>query len=80
VCPICRDLVTVIDKTIAMHGDCPMSGMRYVPSPRSFQQHAGGPKFEVIASKPLRLECEPGCGHDGKLILAKVTLPKAELN
>jgi hypothetical protein len=80
VCQICRDLVPVVEKTIAVHGDCPMSGMRYVPSPRTFQQHAGGPKIEIIASQKVYGSCDKGHDHARFLCLAKITPPKAELN
>jgi len=81
VCLVCHALVPVVDRVIAQHGqpgDCPASGMRYVPS-RSFSIAPGGPKVEIVASGPMKCST-PGCESEGMGFLAKITLPRAELN
>ena len=83
ICPVCRDLVEVVDKALVRHrGGCPMSGMRYVPSP-TFKTGAGGPSFEVLGVKTV----EPGtcedCGreHDGATAaLVRIRVPDPSAN
>ncbi len=80
VCPKCKQLVPVTDKVIQEHGDCPVGGMRYVPSPRKFKAGPGGPEFEVLATKPVTMECDQGHQHNGIAALVGVKMPNPELN
>jgi hypothetical protein len=78
ICPACKDLVPVIDRTISEHHECPAGGMRYVPSPLKLQSYAGGPKIELLAAKPIQCPtCEKG---HAIAMLVKVTPPRAGLN
>lgn len=79
ICPVCRDLVEVIDKTVADHlreGEpCPMSGMRHCPSPR-FKSGPGGPSLEVLGARnipKMGIACDT-CGedHGGFEVLARM--------
>ena len=76
VCPKCKELVPVVDKTIQEHGECPVGGMRYVPSPPRFKAGLGGPEFEVMAAKPVSMAC-PDCkiDHKGTATLVRVNVP-----
>ena len=76
VCPACKDLVPVVEKTIAEHHDCPAGGMRYIPSPPKFQSSPGGPKIELVAAKPVQCEC----GESATMLLLKVTPPRMGVN
>jgi hypothetical protein len=76
VCPVCKELTPVVDKTITEHRDCPAGGMHYVPSPRVFQAGPGAPKIEVLGAKPIQCKC----GARGAELLLKVTPSKAGLN
>jgi hypothetical protein len=83
VCPKCRELVPVIEKTVQEHGECPVGGMRYVPSPRMFKAGAGGPEFEVLATRPvIKAPCED-CKREhvaGIEVLVRVNLPNPGVN
>lgn len=75
-CPLCKMIVSVVDKTIAEHNDCPAGGMTYVPSP--FRSGSpSGPKIEILAKKPIKCS---GCGISGTLALCKVTRPDPTMN
>lgn len=82
VCPKCKQLVPVLDKVIQEHGDCPVGGMRYVPSPRTFKAGPGAPEFEVLATKPVTMECAEcgGIKHSGVAALVNVKMPNPEMN
>ncbi len=80
VCPKCKRLVPVIDKVIQEHGDCPVGGMRYVPSPRTFKAGPGGPEFQVLAAKPVRARDADGQEHSGVAALIGVKMPNPEMN
>ncbi len=79
VCPKCKQLVPVIDKVIQEHGDCPVGGMRYVPSPR-FKAGPSGPEFQVLATKPVTLDCDAGHKHSGVAALVQIKMPNPEMN
>lgn len=84
ICWICKELVEVKDKTIADHNDCPVSGMRYIPSPRVIRSGAGGPSIEVLAARPVNttgIPC-PSCGddHGGIEIVGRINTPDPTLN
>ncbi len=82
VCPKCNELVPVIDKTIQKHGECPIGGMRYLPSPRTFKAGAGGPEFEVVATRLLKARCDD-CSRErvaGIEMLVRVNVPDPTVN
>ena len=81
ICPRCKDLVPVIDRTISEHGDCEAGGMRYIPSPRSFSSGPGSPSFKVLATKETKLSC-PSCGgeHGGLEALVEMRVPDPRRN
>ena len=81
VCPKCKDLVPVVDKTIQVHGDCPAGGMRYVPSLRGFKAGPGGPSFELLATKRVSMTCSDcNVEHKGIAALFKVNMPDPTVN
>lgn len=82
ICPHCKELVPVVEKTIQQHGDCPVSGMRYVPSPARIKAGAGGPEFEVLATRPLTAQCDD-CHREhiaGIEALIRVNMPDPTVN
>lgn len=82
ICPKCRELVPVIDKTIQEHGACPVGGMRYVPSPVKAKAGPGGPEVEILATRPVKAQCD-GCSGEhvaGIAALVKVTAPNPTVN
>lgn len=84
ICWVCKELVEVRDKIIAEHNDCPVSGMRYIPSPRITKSGPGGPSFEIVAARPLEetgISC-PRCGddHGGIELLGRINVPDPTVN
>jgi hypothetical protein len=79
-CPACKALVEVCEKTVAEHDGCPMGGMRYVPSPKTFKAGAGAPAVEVLGIKPARGICKDGQLHEGIVVIARVTQPDPKVN
>jgi hypothetical protein len=75
ICPVCSQLVEIVDQTIAEHGPCLASGLRYVPSPR-FQSGPGGPGIEVVGTFDTAVHCER-CDevHPAVVALLKVSAP-----
>jgi len=81
VCPICKQLTPVVDKTIMAHGEYAASGMRYLPSPIKISSVAGGPRFEVMAARPILVECsECHESHEGVAALVSVHVPNPQCN
>jgi hypothetical protein len=75
ICPVCKELVEIIDRAMVDHGNgCPASGMHYVRSPRGY---ASGP--QIVAAKFVDniTNCDY-CGADhgpGLAMLVKVPNP-----
>lgn len=83
VCPGCHELVDVVDKTIAQHGTCELSGMHYLPSPRMISGgQPGGPRVEIVASKSMGSRHCDRCHEDHHVVgaLLKVTAPNPSNN
>ena len=80
ICLLCKELVPVIDKTIQRHGECPAGGMRYVPSPMGFKRGAGGPSFELLATRPATIACGCGSEHQGIAAIFRATVPDPTVN
>ena len=70
VCPLCKNLVEVVDKKVSEH-PCPMSGMRYVS--KKFRAGAGGPTIEVVATKFSDERCDDCGRHIAGLALVKIS-------
>lgn len=81
ICPGCKELVPVVDRVIADHGDCEMAGMRYLASPRAFRAGPGAPSLEVVATKRISTMCE-GCHkeHSGLAVIVRVSPGNPSVN
>lgn len=81
ICPKCKELVPVVERTISEHNACEAGGMYYAPSPRGFKAGPGGPTVTVLASKAERKHCD-GCQKEHTLIsaLVKVDRPNVSVN
>jgi hypothetical protein len=84
ICPKCKELVPVVDKRIEEHGDCPVGGMRYVPSPVRFKAGPGAPEIEILATRPVKVVCNGGDGcageHKGIAALVKIDWSNPQVN
>jgi hypothetical protein len=77
ICPLCRDLVEVVDKIVAEHHGCDFGGMRYVPSSsRSGSSAESLPPVELVGVKVTPGECSD-CGmNTAKVdVLVRVNRP-----
>jgi hypothetical protein len=82
ICPVCRELVQVVDKKLVDHHEgCPASGMYYAPTPMGWKSGAGGPSFEILGARRASVECE-GCSetHEGMMVFARATIPNPNVN